>query len=440
MEIFTQSGLILLLLFSNLVLCLWILFITLRNKLKIDDDINNLLESRNYIYEKFAQWEEKLSLQPQMIGLALEGTILRQNDKTLKEFFQLKESILSQLALNNKNFNQEINSYTEKTNHALYEHFKKMSEMFDMRMDRIEQRVDERLSEGFKKTNKTFIDVMERLALIDAAQRQIRELSHNVMSLQDVLTDKKSRGVFGEVQLKQILQNIFGEKNSELYQEQFKLSTGAIVDAILFLPQPIGNLSIDSKFPLENYEKMFDSDLSDIARAEAKKAFKADVKKHIDDIASKYIIKDETSDQAVLFLPAEAIFAELNAYHIDVIEYASKKRVWLTSPTTLMSMLAIVQVTTTEIKRSKYMNIIHDHINKLGDEFSRFKKRWDGLNKSIDKVSKDIKDINTTSKKITKRFDEIRDVNLDDQKDQNNIEPITAPLSPAIERFSSTQD
>lgn len=149
-----------------------------------------------------------------------------------------------------------------------------------------------------------------------------------------------------------------------------------------------------------------------------KSFFKADVKKHIDAISSKYIIPGVTSDQAIMFIPAEAIFAEINAYHYDIIDYAYKKKVWIVSPTTLISTLTVIQMILKNIERDKYTSIIHEELNKLGVEFSRYKDRWDKLSRSIESVSRDVNDIHTTTEKITKRFDSISRVELDNKIDK----------------------
>ena len=164
---------------------------------------------------------------------------------------------------------------------------------------------------------------------------------------------------------------------------------------------------------------MVDKKLSQSERDQATKSFKSDVKKHIDAISDKYIISGITSDQAILFLPAEAIFAEINAYHTDLIEYAYKKRVWLTSPTTLISTLTTIEVIMMNLERDKYTKIIHQELKLLDDEFKRYKERWDKLSRSIETVGKDVKDIHTTTEKITKRFDSINKVELD--KIDNNL-------------------
>jgi len=193
---------------------------------------------------------------------------------------------------------------------------------------------------------------------------------------------------------------------------QYTLGNGTMVDCILFAPEPLGTIAIDSKFPLENYQAMVNKSNSREARDNAEKLFKSDIKKHIDDICSKYIIIGETADQAIMFLPAEAIFAEVNAYHSELLEYAYKKRVWLTSPTTLMSTLTTIQVIIKNMERDKYAKIIHQELELLGSEFDRYKDRWDKLYRSIETVSKDVKDIHTTTDKITKRFNSINQVEI----------------------------
>lgn len=150
------------------------------------------------------------------------------------------------------------------------------------------------------------------------------------------------------------------------------------------------------------------------------KLFKQDMKKHIDAISSKYIIPGVTSDQAILFLPAEAIFAEVNAYHQDIIDYAYKKRVWITSPTTLISTLTTIQIIIKNIERDKYTKIIHSELKLLNEEFIRYKDRWDKLYRSIETVSKDVKDIHVTTDKITKRFNSINQVEMDKIEYEDN--------------------
>ncbi len=307
---------------------------------------------------------------------------------------------------------KELGEFKSDINRNLSEDFIKQNERIDYRLNMINDRVNERLDENFEKTNRTFNNVLEKLAKIDEAQKKIDSLSTDIVSLQGILTDKKSRGIFGEVNLNHIISSVFGEKNDKVYRLQYSFDSGVIADAVLFGPEPLGTVAIDSKFPLENYRIMVDKNRSKLDREAALKLFKSDVKKHIDAISSKYIIPGVTSDQAIMFLPAEAIFAEINAYHQDIIEYAYKKRVWITSPTTLMSTLTTIEVILKNQERDKYAKIIQEELTKLGIEFSRYKERWDKLSRSIETVSKDVVEIHTTTEKITKRFDSINKVDI----------------------------
>ena len=311
---------------------------------------------------------------------------------------------------------KEIGEFKLTFSRDLTEDFNKLNDRIENKLEYINGKVNERLDVNFEKTNKTFASVLERLAKIDEAQKKIDNLSSDIVSLQTVLTDKKSRGIFGEVNLHQILASVFGEKNDKLYSLQYTLSTGVIADAIVFAPEPLGKICIDSKFPLENYRYMLEKGITTEEKTRREKLFESDVKKHIDAIGSKYVISGETSDQAIMFLPAEAIFAEINAYHTNLINYAYSRKVYLASPTTLMSLLTVVQAILMGMERDKYTSIIHNELNKLGEEFLRYKDRWDKLSQHMDTVSKDVRDIHITTDKITKRFGEISNVNIENKQ------------------------
>ena len=308
---------------------------------------------------------------------------------------------------------KELSSFRTDLSKSLSEDFDKLEDKVEKRLMYINDKVNERLDENFSKTNKTFTNVLERLSKIDEAQKKIDNLSGDIIYLQSILTDKKSRGIFGEVNLKHILSSVFGEKNDKIYKLQYTLPNTTIADAIVFTPEPLGTIAIDSKFPLENYRLMVDKSKTQSERQVYEKQFKMDVKKHIDAISSKYIIPGVTSNQAIMFLPAEAIFAEINAYHNDIVEYAYKRNVWLTSPTTLISSLTTIQVLLKNMERDKYAKVVHEELTKLGIEFSRYKERWDKLSRSIETVNKDVENLNITSDKITKKFESISDVKID---------------------------
>lgn len=310
------------------------------------------------------------------------------------------------------NINKEIGEFKFSFAKDLMNDFEKLNEKIEKKLTLISDTVNERLDKNFEKSNKTFMDVLQRLSKIDEAQKKIDNLNGEIVSLQSVLTDKKTRGTFGEVNLEYILNNAFGTKNG-IYETQHKISNGAIVDALLFAPAPLGTIAIDSKFPLENYQRMTDKSKDKNYRDQAEKLFINDVKKHINDISEKYIIPGETSDEAIMFLPAEAIFAEINAYHAELINYAYSKKVWIAGPTTLISTLSIISMILKNMERDKYSKIIHDELNKLSVEFSRYKDRWDKLARSVKSVNQSIDDLHTTSEKITKRFDSINSVDID---------------------------
>jgi DNA recombination protein RmuC len=222
-----------------------------------------------------------------------------------------------------KDAHEGLTKQGDRLSEMLSKSSEQLRSMVEGRLDQISGKVTERLDEGFKKTNDTFISVITRLATIDEAQKKIDGLTTNMMSLQELLGDKRSRGAFGEVQLEALVRNILP---AGAYAMQHTLSNGSRVDCVLHLPPPTGMVAVDSKFPLENYHRMFDRDANDTDRALAQKQFRADVKKHIDDIAGKYILPPETCDGAVMFVPAEAVFAEIHAYTADVVDYAMQKR------------------------------------------------------------------------------------------------------------------
>ena len=342
----------------------------------------------------------------------LNNALSGNNEKLLMKFNDFIQKIGVVMNENNQGLTLNINRFKDEFKKSVNDDFEALNRKIEGRLDLMNAKVEERLAKGFEETTKTFGSVLERLGKIDEAQKKIEALSSNVVSLQDILTDKKSRGIFGEVQLYQILASVFGERNDRTYQKQYKLSNNTMVDAMLFTPEPIGNIAIDSKFPLENYRKMYDSELTNEERINARKEFVGNLKKHIDDISEKYIIRNETSEQAIMFLPAEAIFAEINAYHTDVIDYAYRKNVRIASPTTLVSVLTTIQMILTNIEREKYASVIQEELGKLHEEFGRYEKRWKALEKDIEKVTKDVKEITTTTNKISKRFTEITNVNM----------------------------
>ena len=284
-----------------------------------------------------------------------------------------------------------------------------MTTTVNERLVEISGKVNERLDEGFKRTNETFVNVMARLATIDEAQKKIDGLTTNVVSLQELLGDKRSRGAFGEVQLEILVRNMLPPN---VVSFQTTLSNNTRADCVLDLPPPTGKIAIDSKFPLENYRRSFDAALSLTERDFAQKEFGRDVRKHVEDIAVKYIIPGETSEGAMMFVPAEAVFAEIHAQHPEVVVAAQAKCVWIVSPTTLMAVLTTVRAVLRDVEMREQAKLIKSAIASLDIEFGRFEQRMDKLATDIERVQKDVTDVHTTSKKITKGFARISTVEI----------------------------
>lgn len=259
-------------------------------------------------------------------------------------------------------------------------------------------KLEESLKEGFKKSNETFASVLERLSKIDEAQKNIDKLSQNVLELQKVLTDKKLRGNFGEVQLSQILYNVFGEKG-KLYDLQYAMKEKRVVDAIIFSKEPLGLLPIDSKFPLENFNRIQEG-------LDARKSFVDDVKKHIDDISNKYVVI-QNLNQAIMFIPSEAVYIYILSSCPELINYSYEKKVWIASPTTLMAIATTIQLSIINIEKNENAENLYESLRILAPEFKRYKERWTTLIKDFEKIEKDMKELSTTSKKIGDKFEKI---------------------------------
>lgn len=389
------------------------------NKTILNEIWSKLIALESSYTAKLEAMPEKLSLQNadmlQIKFTNLAGNQSENNNKLIEKFGILQTDLTKALSDTSKKVGDELFLFKDALGKGLTQDFDKLNLIVESKLDRIDAKVQQNLSEGFEKTNETFRNIVERLAKIDEAQRKIEELSGSVVSLQSILTDKKLRGIFGEAQLNLILSSVFGERNDKIYSLQYKLSNQTIVDAMIFAPEPIGDIPIDSKFPLENYRKLSDSSLAPAVRDEAAKMFKSDLKKHIDDISSKYLISGESADSAIMFLPAESIFSEINSYHQDIVDYSYRKHVWIASPTTFMAVLTTLKMAINDIDRKKHVDLILNELKKLADEFNRYSQRWDKLARDIGTVEKDVKDIHITTQKIGTTFERIAKVEIEEQ-------------------------
>ena len=353
--------------------------------------------------ENLSQNREAVAKHLSEFSMALQGKLDTIHTEVMTK---LLETLGEQTRAERELFQDTMRSTTQQLTAAI----DNLTQTVDGRLEQISGRVSERLDEGFKKTNETFANVMTRLATIDEAQKKIDGLTSNVVSLQELLGDKRARGAFGEVQLESLVRNILPQQS---YAMQYTFSNGSRVDCVLFLPEPTGTVAVDSKFPMENYHRMFIAELPEAERAQAQKLFKADVKKHIDAIGGKYIIANETSDGAVMFIPAEAVFAEIHAYHPDLVSYAMQQRVWLVSPTTMMAVLNTARAVIKDVETRKQVHIIKESLGKLAKEFGRFDMRMKKLADHIRLAHQDAEEVQVTSQKISRHFSQIENVELE---------------------------
>ena len=378
--------------------------------LDLNDGLNKLGDRLNAASQSSGEMLKiSVSTELQTTRDAMQALQLAQNSSLAQTRETVLETLHKTLSEQGKSQQSLINDTMLKATTTLTQSVELLGKIVDARLEEIGGKVSERLDEGFKKTNETFISVMERLATIDEAQKKIDGLTVNMVSLQELLGDKRSRGAYGEVQLEGLVRNVLPASS---FSMQHSFENGTRVDCALFLPEPTGTVAVDSKFPLENYHKMFDSTLSDAAQNNAEKQFKLDIKKHVDDIATKYIIPNVTSDGAVMFIPAEAVFAEIHAYHPEIIDYAMVKRVWLVSPTTLMAVLNTARAVLKDVEMRKQVHIIKDELGKLSKDFERFDVRMKKLADNIRQAHDNAQEVHKSSQKITNRFKQIERVEL----------------------------
>ena len=348
------------------------------------------------------QLEQQLNVQHREVLRDLHDGLGRQTDRIGEHARADRELLQRGLASASAQLARSIDSFTRSV---------------DGRLETLAGHVNQRLDEGFRKTNETFASVMARLATIDEAQRKIDGLTVNVVSLQELLGDKKARGAFGEVQLEALVRNALPP---DAYAFQATLPNGTRADCLLALPEPTGKVAVDAKFPLENYHRMFDPALAEGDRRAAQQAFRVDMRRHVDAIASKYILDGVTSDGAVLFLPAEAVFAEVHAYHPEVVTYAQQKRVWIVSPTTLMAVLNTARAVLKDVETRKQIHVIQDALRKLAKDFHRLDERMSALGRHIDQARRDVADVQTSSRTISAHFQRIESAQLDELDGQES--------------------
>ena len=296
------------------------------------------------------------------------------------------------------------------------------------RLDEVSKRVSDGIIKSTDRTTQSMTQIQKRLAVIDQAQKNISELSTQMVGLQDILANKQARGAFGEIQLNDLVSSVLPPS---AYKFQATLSNGRRADCLLHAPNPPGSIVIDAKFPLESYNALQGAK-DEAAKTAAGRAFAADVIKHINDIADRYIVPGETAEQALMFLPSEAVFAELHANFRNAIEQSFKKRVWIVSPSTCMAMLHTVRAVLKDVHMREQAHVIQKEVAILGQDVGRLDSRVENLRKHFNLAEKDIGDIQTSSRKITSRVDRIEQIEMQDEDSADASGPHEAPAKPRL--------
>lgn len=320
---------------------------------------------------------------------------------TQQDMFEVLQQFQSQLSFTMRQDLQQLNETT--TN----------------RLFAIEKNVNSNLHQGYETTSKVFGEVLQQMGKLDESQQNLKELSTSITHLQSVLTDKKTRGIYGEIELYSLLEMAMG-LDQKRYAKQYHLSNGSIADAAIFASEPLNILCIDSKFPLENYNRLMEETNSVEIRKKAHTQFLQDVKKHIRVIADKYIILHETAEFAFMFLPAEAIFSYLHAQCPEVIQYSFEQKVYLVSPTTLMAYITAIKAIYIGQQRNENMASIQEALKHLQVEFERFEKRSTSLGNDFERCYQDMKLLQITTNKLLMRFKEIQEVDLESRGQGKN--------------------
>ena len=330
--------------------------------------------------------------------------------------------VLEQTTKSNELNNEKLERFQNGITESLNKRFDALNKQIDDKLIEINKKVDEKLAEGFKTTGETMAQVRERLQAIDAAQKNIEELSKDVVSLRSVLEGNQSRGQYGEYQLSMVLHSVFGDTTG-CYQEQYtmkKVKDGDDVraDAVVFMPEPNKMICIDSKFPFQDYQRIFETDVAE-EKERLTKEFGNAVKKHITVIKDKYIVEGKTAPEALMFIPNDGVFAFIHQNLDDVIEYARSKKVILTSPSTLPAILVTINMVRIEVERSKNAEEINRHLQRLAKDFEMFGREWDKFSNALEQTGKRREELDHRVGRITTKFQAINTNNgLDEEVKQ----------------------
>jgi DNA recombination protein RmuC len=281
----------------------------------------------------------------------------------------------------------------------------------DERLDAVSQRVGSGLHDQAERTAVSLGQLNERLAVIDAAQRNITSLSSEMVALKDILNNKQSRGAFGQGRMEAIIRDGLHAKSFEF---QATLSNGTRPDCVIILPDSRLRLVIDAKFPLESYSAIRDSK-DDASRKAAEGRLRQDMAKHVKDISEKYLLAGETHETAIMFVPSESIYAELNENFEDVVQKSNRARVIMASPNVLMLLVQTMQAIFKDVAMRDQAHVIKAEVAKLMDDVGRLKERTSDLRRHFDMANADLEKLDTTADKISKRGARIEGLDLDEK-------------------------
>lgn len=355
-----------------------------------------------------------------LLGLALRGRSGGQSAAALGESMAALAGRLTQLAETQAAQQSALAQQLQAQERAL-------ARAVEERLSAFGQQVGERMQQSAAQTTQSLSELRERLAVIDAAQKNITELSSQVVGLQDLLSNKQARGAFGEVQLQDLVQSTLPPS---AYSFQCAIGSGR-VDCLLRLPNPPGPIAIDAKFPLESYHALREA-TDELSATQARRAFAQAIRTHIKDIASKYIVPGETAESALMFLPSEAIYAELHANFRQVVEESFKQRVWIVSPTTLMATLITVRAVLKDVQMREQAGIIQLEVRKLLVDVRRLDDRVERLQKHFDQAVEDLRQVRISSQKVIGRGERIDELQLaGESREGSELDAVLPPAEAA---------
>lgn len=374
-----------------------------------------------------------------VLGIVLLVILLTRKSPEVKQDSALVEKTVENvMAKQMTSFVKELNENSEKSSKNMWDFQLKTQEYLSKRIDALntkldekiqalDKKVDEKLEKGFKGTTESMAQVRERLSAITKAQEQMEGLGKEVVSLKGILEGNQTRGQYGEYQLKMVLNNVFGDTIG-CYEEQYtmkKVKDGDDVraDAVVFMPEPNKMIAIDSKFPFQDYKRLFDAETPEEKEA-LKSQFAAAVKKHITTIKDKYIIPGKTAQEALMFIPNDGVFAYIHHELQEVVDYSRKQKVILTSPSTLSPILVTINMVRIEAERAKNAAVITKQLNDLGKQFEMFERDWESLSTQLERATKFREKLDSRVTKITTRFDTISAADVKEIEADSGVEEI----------------